>query len=885
MEVSKTNNTMRLSPLLAAMIAATASIGVSKPSRGQTIQSLPDAPQQNSSDVKTPPVVAHGEGLCAEPASAPVLMQSLMGETPKTALHRCKPRGDQRQSLMGGTPKTALPPQDRATSEQAVPETIAVQAKPTTASVLQSSRTQVAVPTKSVVQSVPTTLGGSNSSPTQVAVPTKPTQLLVPVDSTAAELPSFLDAIASGGNQRQSLMGGTPKTALPPQDRAASLSAKPPQLSPDSIEGIAQVKPPNGIEQRSQLPEPTQLEPPSTQPPSDSSEVRVLVAEVLITGAPPQLEEEIYRVIKTRPGRATTRSQLQEDVNAIFATGFFSSVDVQPEDTPLGVRISFIVRANPVLRQVAVKTEPPGEGQRIVNQEKINEIFSEQYGSILNLRDLQEGIKKLNDWYKEEGFDLAQVIDAEQVTPDGTVTLVVAEGVIEAVKVRFIDEDGNPIVDENGNPIPPMTDKEEPVGGNTRPFIITREVELKSGSVFNRKKAQRDLQRVFGLGIFDDVRFSFEPGTDPRQVVIVVDVIEKSSGSIAAGAGLSSASGIFGTVSYQQQNLGGNNQTLGGEFQLGTRELLFDLSFTDPWIAGDPFRTSYTINAFRRRSISLVFNGGSGENNIRVPNDDDDGDRPRVVRTGGGVTFRRPLSQDVFKRSEWTASLGLRYQHVAIEDSDGDVRPESTDGELLSFSDSGEDDLTTVQLGAVRDLRNSTTQPTNGSLLRLGMEQSIPIGSGSILMNRLRASYSFYIPVEFTNFTEGPQALAFNIQGGTILGDLPPYEAFIIGGSNSVRGFTEGDLASGRSFLQATAEYRFPILSVIGGALFVDAGTDLGSAGAVPGAPGEQRDLPGTGLGYGLGVRVQSPLGPIRVDFGLNTEGDSRLHFGIGEKF
>ncbi len=884
MEVSKTNNTMRLSPLLAAMIAATASIGVSKPTRGQTIQSLPDAPQQNSSDVKTPPVVAHGEGLCAEPASTPVLMQSLMGVPPKTAP----------VVAHGGSPQdraTSLPPQDLATSEQAVTETIAVQAKPTTTSALHSSPTQVAVPTKSVVQSVPTTLGGSNSSPNQVAVTTKPTKLVVPVDSTAVELPSFRpnppqpspDSI-EGIAQLTPPFGVDQPSQLPEPTQLEPPSTQPP-LSIDSIDGSAKLTPLFETDQLSQLPQPNQLEPPSSQPPSDSSEIRVLVAEVLISGASPQLEEEIYRVIKTRPGRATTRSQLQEDVNAIFATGFFSSVDVQPEDTPLGVRISFVVRANPVLRQVAVKTEPPGEGQRIVNQEKINEIFSEQYGSILNLRDLQEGIKQLNDWYKEEGYDLAQVIDAEQVTPDGTVTLVVAEGVIEAVKVRFLDEDGNPVVDENGNPLPSMTDKEEPVGGNTRPFIITREVELKSGSVFNRKKAQRDLQRVFGLGIFDDVRFSFEPGTDPRQVVIVVDVIEKSSGSIAAGAGLSSASGFFGTVSYQQQNLGGNNQTLGGEFQLGTRELLFDLSFTDPWIAGDPFRTSYTINAFRRRSISLVFNGGSGENNIKVPNDDDDGDRPRIVRTGGGVTFRRPLSEDVFKRAEWTASLGLKYQHVAIEDSDGDVRPESTDGELLSFSDSGEDDLTTVQLGAVRDLRNSTTQPTNGSLLRLGMEQSIPIGSGSILMNRLRGSYSFYIPVDFTNFTEGPQALAFNIQGGTILGDLPPYEAFIIGGSNSVRGFAEGDLASGRSYLQATAEYRFPIFSVIGGALFVDAGTDLGSAGSVPGEPGEQRDLPGTGLGYGLGVRVQSPLGPIRVDFGLNTEGDSRLHFGIGEKF
>jgi outer membrane protein insertion porin family len=75
-----------------------------------------------------------------------------------------------------------------------------------------------------------------------------------------------------------------------------------------------------------------------------------------ISGAQGELEEEIFRVIKTRPGQATTRSQLQEDVNAIFATGYFSSVNVQPEDTPLGVRVTFVVEPNPVLRNVSVQT-------------------------------------------------------------------------------------------------------------------------------------------------------------------------------------------------------------------------------------------------------------------------------------------------------------------------------------------------------------------------------------------------------------------------------------------------------------------------------------------------------------------------------------------------
>ena len=72
----------------------------------------------------------------------------------------------------------------------------------------------------------------------------------------------------------------------------------------------------------------------------------------------------------------------------------------------------------------------------------------------------------------------------------------------------------------------------------------------------------------------------------------------------------------------------------------------------------------------------------------------------------------------------------------------------------------------------------------------------------------------------------------------------------------------------------------------MGGALFFDYGTTLGTDDNVQGQPSVLRDLPGSGYGYGLGVRVQSPLGPIRgVDYAINDDGDSEIQFGIGEKF
>lgn len=621
-------------------------------------------------------------------------------------------------------------------------------------------------------------------------------------------------------------------------------------------------------ETRPNLPDQDPTRPPTQSPPATSDqapEPRVLVAEVDVVGADQELKDIVYRTINTEPGRTTTRSQLQEDINAVYATGFFQNIEVTPEDTPLGVRITFTVESNPVLNQIVVETVPPDSERQALPPEKIDEIFSDRYGEILNLRNLQDGIKKVNEWYSENGYELAQVVGSPRVTPDGKVVLVVAEGVIEDINVRFFDEE------------------DEPTEGKTRDFIVTREIELEAGDVFKRNIAQRDLQRVFGLGIFEDVRLSFSPGEDPSKVIVNVDVVENSTGSIAAGAGFSSSSGLFGTVSYQQKNLGGNNQTLGTEIQLGERELLFDINFTDPWIAGDPFRTSYTVNAFRRRSISLVFDGD--DNDISTENGDDS---PRVVRTGGGINFSRPLPADPFKRGEWTLSTGFQYQRVSIRNSDGDLSPVSSveDGSQdLAFSDSGSDDLFIFRLGATRDKRNNRLQPTKGSLLRLGVEQTAPLGSGSILFNRIRGNYSQYIPFKLIKFSDGPQALAFNIQAGTVIGDLPPYEAFVIGGSNSVRGFAEGEVGNGRSYFQATTEYRFPLFKIVGGALFFDYGTVLGTDADVPGEPSLIRNLPGGGFGYGIGVRVQSPLGPIRVDYAINDDSDTRIHFGIGERF
>ena len=624
---------------------------------------------------------------------------------------------------------------------------------------------------------------------------------------------------------------------------------------------------------------PTNPPPQSQQPtpPAAPNQKQVLVSDIIIKNPQgalePELESKIRQVLTVKPGQPTTREQLEQNLNAIKALGAFSAVEIVPEDTAKGVRLSFLVTPYGNLSQVQIRTLPANSSS-VLKQADIDSLFQPQYGKKLNAVELQAAIKQLNQLYQKQGYNLAQVVDVEELGADGKLTLVIAEGLIEDVQVRFINKEGA-LVD----------DQKKPITGTTRPFIVTREAELKPGKIFNRNTAEKDLRRIYGLGLFDDVRVSFAPGSDPAKVVLQLNVIERKTASILAGGGISSTSGLFGSVSYNQLNIGGNAQKLGAEIQIGTRsDVLFDVNFTDPWIATDPNRTSYTANIFQRRSTSLVFDGGKTP--TYIPSTPQGTDIPRIRRQGGGITFNRPLNGDPYSDSAWRGSLGVQYQRVAIQDvNGGSLVPKDNRNNDLTFSKTGQDDLLMVQLGITQDLRNSFTDPTQGTLLKLGLDQSVPVGLGNIFMTRARASFTNYTPVKLLNFTPGSQALVFNVQGGTILGDLPPYEAFSIGGTSSVRGFEDGDVGSGRSYVQATAEYRFPLISIVGGEIFVDYGTDLGTGSSVPGNPAGVRGKPGNGLGYGAGIRVNSPIGPIRIDYALNNRSESRIQFGIGERF
>ncbi|WP_017653784.1 BamA/OMP85 family outer membrane protein [Fortiea contorta] len=578
-----------------------------------------------------------------------------------------------------------------------------------------------------------------------------------------------------------------------------------------------------------------------------ASDLVVTTTDVQIVGANQELQQIIRQVIKTQTGGETSQKQLQTDVTAILDTGLFVTANVNSRSTTKGLSVTYQVQPI-IVRSLQLS------GARALSNQIVQKQFQTQIGTAISPAALKQAVAQLNKWYTDNGYNLARVLSIKP-NRDGILTLNVAEGLVGDIKFRFVNDEGQ-TVDSKGNP----------VTGRTKPDFLKQQLRLKPGQLFQENVVRQDVQQLYKLGLFATVNVALEG--DATKVDLVYELKEIGARAVNVGGSYSTDQGLIGTLNYQDQNIGGVNDKLGVNVGVGLRDLQFDTKFTSPYRETNPDRLGYTINAFRRRELSQIF-----DDKIELAN----GDRAREGRIGAGVSFQRPID-------DWNTSLGFNYSRTSIRDRQGNITPTDVKGNTLTASGTGVDDLTTVSFTASKDRRDNVINPTKGSILTLSTEQSVPLGQGNISMNRLKANYSQYVPVQLFN-SKQPQVFALNVQAGTVLGNLPPYEAFNLGGTNSVRGYDSGNVGTGRSYVLASAEYRFPILPVVGGVLFADYASDLGSGDTVLGNPAGVRGKPGNGFGYGAGIRLDSPLGLIRADYGINDQGESRVHLGIGQRF
>jgi outer membrane protein insertion porin family len=509
---------------------------------------------------------------------------------------------------------------------------------------------------------------------------------------------------------------------------------------------------------------------------------------------------------------------------------------------------------------------------------------------------------------------------------------------VAGVEVQFLNKEG-----ETTN------EKGEPIRGKTKPWVVTREISIKPGEAFNRNQLEGDIKRLYGTSLFSDVKVTLKPvAGNPGEVNIVLGIVEQSTGSLSGGLGYSQSQGVFGQVQVQDSNLFGRAWNLALNLTYGQYGGLANFTFTDPWIKGDKHRTSFRTSIYLSREVPQVFqsqnngdivtvtdyqdNNSSRAYEINTSNNpagrkfddvgeasdlfpeyswfDYQGDSVALQRVGGNIIFARPLNGgDPYKNAPWQILAGLNVQSVRPINFEGTSRVYGTPSQgdddnipnediiCISYNCSTENNLAGLRLAATYNTLNDPRNPTSGNFFSFGTEQFVSVGENSPTFNRVKASYTQFFPVNWLKIAKGcrpkpgekencPQAIGIQLKAGSIVGDLPPYEAFCLGGSNSVRGWYDCDLAVGRSYGEATLEYRFPIISIFAGELFVDAGTDFGSQSNVPGKPGTLLKKPGSGFSIGTGVIVTTPVGPLRLEVASQDfTGEWRFNLGVGWKF
>ena len=324
-----------------------------------------------------------------------------------------------------------------------------------------------------------------------------------------------------------------------------------------------------------------------------------------------------------------------------------------------------------------------------------------------------------------------------------------------------------------------------------------------------------------------------------------------------------------------QQDINANQNILFSN-KIGTNILNFDAQYS--YLYQDEPRQGWGIDIFNQRSYLPAFINGEKEVNLS------NGNTPWLHRLGGGVEYAFPITNN------FGTAVGISYQNVSVRDDMFSSNVEAKDelGNPFTASSDGHDLLLTTNLSAFYEDVDDPSFPKKGSRFRFGLDQAIPIGNTQVDFTRINGSYSQFIPLFIKNDT-----LIVNLQAGTIFGDIPAYEAFTLGGHGSVRGYKKGGVGTGSSFVLASAEYRFPITSFrlisnnidLHGSLFIDYGSDLGTANDVIGNPADARDKPGDGFGYGFGLLGNSSFGPIRLELGFSDRGDTRLEFTISDRF
>jgi outer membrane protein insertion porin family len=503
------------------------------------------------------------------------------------------------------------------------------------------------------------------------------------------------------------------------------------------------------------------------------------------------------------------------------------------------------------------------EGLKVVTEPNFRKVIKDTENQVFSPQKLQKDIKAVEDAYGVAGYADAKV--NVSTTPGGPGIVNLSYKIDEGIQsyVEHINISGN---------------------SQTKDKVLRREIVLSPGDVFDTVRVDISKKRLEGLQYFERVDTyasdTFVPGRKDLNVVVQ----EKRTGTLNFGLGFSSTDGLVGFGELNQGNFditNWKNFTGGGQkfrirAQLGTQTKDFSIELTEPYFLDQRLALSGRLFYDDSSFFSDVYSQRS---------------------YGFDVSLRKPITNFL------AAKLDYTIQEVDIYNLSSNI----SDSLRNLINQEGNNQLESrVTLSFTYDKRDNAYLTRTGTRIDLsGYVAGGPLGGNvQIYGFDLDASQYFHLPFDTILLLNGEVASVSNWNGGSI---VPIYDRLYLGGQNSLRGFKyrdvgpkdeNGNAIGGNTLARFTIEYTIPVIERVRFALFVDGGFVNDSSfdfsptkHIATGTNGQTFASGGFNADYGFGVRLDLPIGPIRIDYGIPISKDrwssssGQFQFSVGYQF
>lgn len=573
-------------------------------------------------------------------------------------------------------------------------------------------------------------------------------------------------------------------------------------------------------------------------------ETEYTVATVDIEGIKTFNKEDYLKDLPIKTGDRFVPQTAIDGAQKIFQSGYFSAVepkiDRKVDNT---VSIVYVVQENPVIQNINF------EGNTLYTNEDLVKALGVKTGEILNgnlLNPDNNGVVKL---YAKDGYSLAR-IESINVSNEGIINIGLTEGVVDSVEFQKA-----PSKNDNERQSPKRTTL------RTKPYVFERYQQIKTGQIFQNKNIEDTIKELYRTGIFT----SIEPvlsgkEDDPNARVVEFLVEERPTTTINGSISYGTSVGLVGELKLSDSNFLGRGQDASVTLSASNQgDKTFDISWFDPWLKG----------------TERVQAGGSIYWIESVDDNADDDEVEKVKKIGTRWTIGKGLNSDLYVR------LAARYDHYK------ELYPNKTVNDKYN--------LFAIGPTLIYDTRNNAYSPTKGIYATMSYERGELIGDPR-KYDQFETDLRAYHPTFFGD----KNIMTYRVAWGTTGSGTPEALRFSIGGAESVRGYEYGAF-DGYDKFHATIENRTKINDTLQLVAFFDIGNAWQNESRDP-LTGRKiykpnrkdaHDFKDLKKGYGVGVRLNTPIGPLRFDYAWPMDPEKKgekkdkgkFYFSFGQSF